>query len=123
MFKFVFLIFISFPVFSSVELEREKALICVQKYIPSAQKWIDEQTYNGYDKFKHCAVSCYLSLRCSRPQVRMVGVLKEVYDMFGPGHAEIADIKADFYGVRLVKKEIAHDDDDCAEFCDERFHQ
>lgn len=121
--RFILLVLVSFPIFASVELERYKAIICVQKHIPFARHWIDEQTYNQYDKFKHCAVSCYLSLRCSRPQVKMLGVLKEVYDLFGPGHAEIADIKADFYGVKFVKKQIVHSDEDCANRCDEHFHQ
>ena len=97
-----------------------KTLLCSYRNIPHAQVWVDEQR-NTYDKFKHCAVSCYLTLRCPARQVRAVGVLKEFRDLLGYGNAEIADIKADFYGVKLAKKKIALHDEDCSRICDERF--
>ena len=97
-----------------------KTLLCSYRNIPHAQVWVDEQR-NTYDKFKHCAVSCYLALRCPAGQVRAVGVLKEFRDLLGYGNAEIADIKADFYGVKLAKKKIAQHDEDCSRICDERF--
>jgi hypothetical protein len=98
----------------------DKNLLCSYRNIPQAQVWVDEQR-NTYDKFKHCAVSCYLTLRCSAIQVRAVGVLKEFRDLLGYGNAEIADIEADFYGVKLAKKKIARHDEDCSRICDERF--
>ena len=97
-----------------------KTLLCSYRNIPHAQVWVDEQR-NTYDKFKHCAVSCYLTLRCKAGQVRAVGVLKEFRDVLGYGNAEIADIKANFYGVKLAKKKIALHDEDCSRICDERF--
>jgi len=97
-----------------------KNILCTYKNIPLAQKWVDEQR-NTYDKFKHCAVSCYLTLRCSAMQVRTVGVLKEFRDLLGYGNPEIADIKADFYGVKLAKKKIAIHDEDCSRICDETY--
>jgi hypothetical protein len=98
----------------------DKNLLCSYRNIPAAQTWVDEQR-NSYDKFKHCAVSCYLTLRCSAMQVRTVGVLKEIRDLLGEGNPEVADIKADFYGVKLAKKKIARHDDDCSRICDERY--
>ena len=97
-----------------------KTLLCSYRNIPHAQVWVDEQR-NTYDKFKHCAVSCYLTLRCPARQVRAVGVLKEFRDLLGYGNAELADIKADFYGVKLAKRKIARHDEDCSRICDERY--
>ena len=99
----------------------EKMIRCTLREIPNAQKWIDEQYYNTYDKFKHCAVSCYLGLRCGKGQVGLIGVLKEIRDAFGYGNAEIADIKADFYGIKLVRKKLATSDELCGIKCDERY--
>jgi hypothetical protein len=47
--------------------------------------------------------------------------MKEIRDAFGPGNAEIADLKADFYGLRLVRKKLAINDEECARECDERY--
>jgi hypothetical protein len=120
-----FLLFIALNLillnFSFAETRREKIVRCSLKHIPAAQAWINEQYYNSYDKFKHCAVSCYLDLRCPRGQVGLVGILKEVKDAFGPGNAELADIKADFYGLKLVRKKLASTDEDCARKCDEKY--
>lgn len=98
----------------------DKKLLCSYQNIPAAQTWVDEQL-NTYDKFKHCAVSCYLALRCPAMQVRVVGVLKEFRDLFRNGNPEIADIRADFYGVKLAKKKIARHGEDCSRICDERY--
>ena len=94
--------------------------LCTYKNIPKAQVWIDKQT-NRYDKFKHCAVSCYLTLRCRPGQVRAVGLLKEFRDSFGYGNAEVADIRANFYGINLAQKKIALRDEDCSRICGENF--
>jgi len=104
--------------FSRVWINRN--LLCTYKNIPAAQLWIDKQS-NPYDKSKHCAVSCYLTLRCRPDQVRAVGLLKEFRDLFGYGNAEVADIKANFYGVNLAQKKIATRDEDCSRICSENF--
>ena len=114
---------LSLITFSFARTEKEKMIRCSLKNIPSAQSWVNEQYYNTYDKFKHCAVSCYLDLRCPRAQVGLVGILKEVRDAMGYGNAEWADIKADFYGLKLVRKKLAISDDDCARKCDEKYPQ
>lgn len=99
----------------------DKMIRCTLREVPNAQTWIDQQYYNTYDKFKHCAVSCYLSLRCGKGQVGLIGILKEVRDAFGYGNAEIADIRADFYGIKLARKKIATSDELCGIKCDARY--
>lgn len=98
----------------------EVNFICTYRNLKPAQKWIDEQN-NSFDKFKHCAVSCYLALRCSAAEVKTVGVLKEFRDLLGYGNPEMADIKADFFGVNLAEKKVARHDEDCSRICDENF--
>lgn len=98
----------------------EVNFVCSYRNIPAAQTWIEEQQ-NSYDKFKHCAVSCYLALRCPAVEVRAVGVIKEIRDAFGYGNPEMADIKADFFGVDLAKKKVARHDEDCSRICAENY--
>jgi len=97
-----------------------KNLRCTVSHLDQAKKWSETQV-NHYDKFKHCAVSCYLSLRCPRREVLAVGVMKEFYDAMGYGNAEIADLIADLKGIRLVKKNQAKHDSDCVQLCDQMY--
>lgn len=98
----------------------EVNFLCSYRNLKPAQTWLAEQN-NSYDKFQHCAVSCYLARRCSATEVRAVGVLKEFRDLLGYGNPEMADIEADFYGVNLAEKKIARHDEDCSRICDENF--
>ena len=97
-----------------------QGLFCSMDYLPDAFRWVDHQG-NDYDKFKHCAVSCYLSLRCPRREVLAVGVLKEFYDAMGYGNAELADLIADLKGIKIVKKKQAKHDSDCVQLCDQMY--
>lgn len=108
---------------SASNVDSEKFIRCSWKNIPNAQTWIDQQYYNRYDKFKHCGVSCYLTFKCRPGQVRLVGYFKELKDLLGPGNAEIADIKANSYGIKIAKKKYAVSNEDCARLCDERYHR
>jgi hypothetical protein len=121
--KFILIIFVTtLSAQTHARLNSQKIVLkCSLNHIPQAKIWIADQHYNSFDKFKHCGVSCYLSLRCNRGEVGLVGILKEVWDAFGPGNAEFADMKADFYGISLVKKKIAINDEECARECDEHF--
>lgn len=98
----------------------EVNFLCSYRNLKPAQAWLAEQN-NSFDKFQHCAVSCYLARRCSTMEVRAVGVLKEFRDFLGYGNPEMADIEADFFGVNLAEKKIARHDEDCSRICDENF--
>ena len=76
------------------------------------------QRHSNFDKNRHCSVSCMLGLRCNLDEVMLVGVLKEIKDVFGPGNAERADLVADKYGIDLVRHERARTDSECLEQCD-----
>ena len=58
------------------------------------------------DKFKHCALSCHLSLLCGSSGTVMIGIFKELADLVGPGNAEWNDLRANFRGIFLSKKII-----------------
>lgn len=55
--------------------------------------------YGGTDKFMHCTMSCYLAARCGTSESAIAGILKEIIDVFGPGNAELADLKANAKGI------------------------
>ncbi len=93
----------------------ETVLICSTLHYSQVKKKVDAE--GSYDKFKHCAVSCLLALRCSPVEVMQLGVLKELGDIFGPGNAEWDDLKADADGVKLVTSKKAKTDKQCFEGC------
>ena len=80
------------------------------------------ERHSSYDKNRHCTVSCMLGLRCNLNEVMLVGILKEIKDVFGPGNAERADLIADKYGIDLVKYKRASIDSECLEQCDQQYH-
>ena len=70
------------------------------------------------DKYKHCAMSCSLALRCNPKEVYRFGILKEIADLLGMGAPEQADIEANKIGIRFVTGGLARDDHDCLFRCD-----
>jgi hypothetical protein len=107
---------------SSFAAEDEKELIlCPLFYLKEVKKTVEE---NGdFDKYKHCAVSCMLTLRCSPVDVMEIGFYKEFADVFGPGNAEMADLKADYYGISLVTSKDANSDSTCIQQCKAKFKE
>lgn len=83
-----------------------------RKVIPIAEG------HSSYDKNRHCTVSCMLALRCNKNEVMLIGILKEIKDLFGPGHAEREDIRADRTGIQLVRNQRARTDRECLDQCD-----
>jgi hypothetical protein len=79
------------------------------------------ERHSDYDKNRHCTVSCMLSLRCNLDEVMLIGVLKEIKDVFGPGNAERADLVADKFGIDLVRHQRARTDSECLDQCDLRY--
>lgn len=51
------------------------------------------------DKYKHCIVSGEIYAQCSPAEAYAAGIGKEIKDLFGPGNAEIDDLKADLDGI------------------------
>ena len=93
----------------------EAAVICPIYHYKSVKKIAESS--GQYDKFKHCAVSCLLTLRCPAVDVLEIGILKELADVVGPGNAELDDLKANFDGVDLVVKKKVKTDKACLAGC------
>lgn len=72
---------------------------------------------NARDKFKHCSVSCMLTLRCGTLDAYSAGLLKELLDMMGMGNPETADIRANKAGISFAKNREATNDEECMELC------
>jgi hypothetical protein len=98
------------------ETQHKSIPICSALFVSSVKTKAEKM--GGYDKFKHCAVSCMLALRCPASDVLEIGILKELADVFGPGNAEMDDLEADFKGVELVLQKKAINDDQCSSKCD-----
>lgn len=94
---------------------KESMIICPAYYYSSVKSTVES---NGtFDKFKHCAVSCLLTLRCSALDVLELGIIKELADVVGPGNAEMNDLRADYYGVSLATSLKAKNDKSCMVQC------
>ncbi len=92
-------LFLFTMVFSTSLLAKEQLIICPALYYTSVKKVVEAN--GSYDKFKHCAVSCLLTIRCPAADVLELGIIKELADVVGPGNAEMADLEADYHGVKL----------------------
>jgi hypothetical protein len=104
-----------FLIISSTAFAKEEAIVCPIFYYKKVKKIAEAS--GSYDKFKHCAVSCLLTLRCPAIDVLHIGILKELGDAVGPGNAEIADLKANSDGVALVTSKKAKTDSACLSSC------
>lgn len=91
-----------------------KTILCPLYYANSLKKKLPSKTT---DKFKHCALSCQLALRCSAIDTMNLGILKEVWDLVSPGNAEWEDIKADARGIRFATTKQAVTDKECNNQC------
>jgi len=111
----------AFTLSFSAFAEEEELIICPLIYASSVKKIVEAN--GSYDKFKHCAVSCLLTLRCPAVDVMEIGILKELADMVGPGNAEMADLKADYDGVALAVKGKAKTDKACLAQCHNLYPQ
>jgi hypothetical protein len=88
--------------------------------IIQAQKIYKElQRQNINDKTKHCVLSCHMALRCPSYEVWNLGVLKEIYDLFGDGNAEWADLEADRDGIVIAVSRRARTTAECYRECRE----
>tara|TARA_R110000868_G_scaffold132380_3_gene343218 strand:- start:39775 stop:40107 length:333 start_codon:yes stop_codon:yes gene_type:complete len=69
------------------------------------------------DKWKHCALSCLLARRCGAEDSLLLGIIKELADVVGPGNAEWADLQADLNGVTLWRIGMGKTDQMCKDQC------
>lgn len=93
-----------------------KDFICKPSHIRSVNAEVKAR--NAGDKNMHCAVSCILTLKCFSSDVLLIGVGKEIIDMFTPGDADLRDLKADYRGINLVTSGRARNKRDCYQQCD-----
>lgn len=94
---------------------KDEMIICSSIYYKSVKKTVEAS--GSHDKYKHCAVSCLLALRCPATEVKQLGILKEGIDVVGPGNAEMADLEADFRGVKYATSKKAKTDKECINLC------
>lgn len=98
----------------------EENFICSALYVKSLSTKVNVP--NVSDKYKHCSVSCMLTLRCGGLDTYSAGLLKELLDMMGMGNPEMNDIHANVAGIKLVKEKRVSDDGECMNACFELFH-
>lgn len=100
-----------FPMKDSYKAQEK--LLCASTFFARYRDWAVYQLRG--DKMKHCGLSCVVARRCPKWEVETVGWLKEIYDIFGPGNAERADMEANLEGIRFSS--MAKTDKDCIRFC------
>jgi hypothetical protein len=99
----------------SAKVDKKAIPICSLYYLSEVKA---KAIANGnFDKYKHCAVSCMLALRCHSSDVLEIGILKELADVVGPGNAEMADLRADYKGVEIAVRKEATTDKKCIDVC------
>jgi hypothetical protein len=112
----IYLLIITSILLVSSNVKAQDKFICSSFYAKSKAEKV--RHYPGSrDKFKHCSVSCMLTLKCGSLDSFSIGVIKEIFDLLGMGTAEVDDIKANMEGINLAKKKIATDDDECMIEC------
>lgn len=112
LFTFLVFTFLSLQAFGAQD--QQQTLFCPMVHAMSLKSKLPTDTS---DKFKHCALSCQLALRCSALGTMHLGILKEVWDLFTPGNAEWEDLKADARGIRFAFDKRAVTDKECNQQC------
>jgi len=109
------LLLVLFMPLNLIAEEKQKTAICSLWYASEVKDKVEKK--GSYDKFKHCAVSCLLTLRCPATDVMQIGIYKELADIVGPGNAEMKDLMSNFDGIDLVLRRKAKNDDECIKQC------
>lgn len=108
---FFCLIILSFSSFAN----EEENFLCSAYYVKEIAAKVEAPA--SRDKYKHCSVSCMLTLRCGTLDPYSAGLLKEVLDMMGMGHPEMDDVRANVAGIKLARTKTATTDDECMLAC------
>ncbi|MDH4467055.1 MAG: hypothetical protein QE271_03285 [Bacteriovoracaceae bacterium] len=119
--KFLILIAL-LPALTLATPESGSDSICSLNYLIFSDIVSTSKEHSPRDKNRHCAISCMLTLRCNSVDVFQAGVLKEIYDIFGPGDFELNDLAADTQGILFGNKIFfskAGGDDECFNLCDQ----
>lgn len=101
--------------FSSPSHAQEEKLLCSALFGRSFYQELKPQPL--VDKTKHCALSCYLALRCGGVESFQVGLIKEVLDLMGMGQADWADIRANQQGITMAVSGRARSKLQCLREC------
>jgi hypothetical protein len=96
------------------EVDNEELIICPLYHAKTLKPKLSQNTT---DKFKHCALSCQLALRCSSMDTLSLGILKELWDLISPGNAEWEDLVADVMGINFATNGEATNDKECNYQC------
>ncbi len=92
------------------EIPNDSEVSTSKKIIPIcsaaiAFRFKDEVNLPGKpDKYKHCSLSCVMTLYCGPIGSFEMGALKELYDALGFGTPDIEDLKADIKGIKAGLK-------------------
>ena len=106
---------LTFLNFSQSYASEEENFICSAFFVKSLS--VKVNTPDVSDKYKHCSVSCMLTLRCGSLDTYSAGLLKELLDMMGMGNPEMNDIRANVTGIKLVKEKQVSNDEECMNAC------
>jgi hypothetical protein len=93
-------------------------LVCAYR---AAQYYKDIVKFKNFarDKYRHCTVSCAIGIDCGVTSSAIVGMAKEIYDVFGPGNAEWADLMANLMGLRISRRVSVGNVKQCSKACQE----
>jgi hypothetical protein len=101
---------------NAVDASRAR-LVCAYR---TAKRLLPEVERAGsYDKFRHCTMSCWVTLECGRVEAWGIGVAKEIRDLLCQGSPSLEDIRADNDGIRFALDADVSTRDDCVRACDE----
>ena len=93
----------------------ETNTVCVIRTIKQYRPQIDLP--QRLDKFKHCALSCILAIQCGPAESWVMGVGKEIADLFDGGDPDVKDLRADHIGIQMVRRGYARDLQACSTQC------
>ena len=100
----------------SAKASSPQDLFCAYK---SALKYRDIVRFRSFarDKYRHCTVSCIVGIECGITSTALIGIAKEIYDVFGPGSAEWEDLLANIMGLRISRRTSVNDLKSCSSAC------
>lgn len=93
----------------------QEKFICSLLRAKKTVEFVNSQV--SLDKAKHCSVSCILNLDCSKTEVYLFGLGKELADLLGAGEPDVDDIKANRIGINASEVQIANDSQECVDYC------
>ncbi|EQC45367.1 hypothetical protein [Bacteriovorax sp. Seq25_V] len=103
--------------FSLSTLASPENIFCAYE---SAMKYKDlvEFPELARDKYKHCTISCIVGVECGVTSSAILGMAKEIADIFGAGTPEWEDLLADIVGLRISSRADVYDFVTCSNVCE-----